>query len=142
MDVEWTHKGEIINDIGKMPEGVFGFIYIVRTEKGHYIGKKQVVSVRKRKFGKREIARMENKRLKKWEFATKENKWRDYTGSNEELNKLISEGLEYTKEILYYGMSKASLTYLETRELWTAKVLEDRNCFNSNISGRHFNQYK
>jgi hypothetical protein len=58
------------------------------------------------------------------------------------LNKLIEEGLEYKKEILYYAISKGQLTYLELRELWTHRVLEDRNFFNGNIGGRHYNQYK
>jgi len=141
--VRWTHNGMFIDEITQMPEGVFGFIYLVTTIDGKkYLGKKQLLSQRKRKFGKREIAKMENKRLKKWEFVIKENDWKTYTGSNIDLNKLIEEGLEYKKEILYYAISKGQLTYLELRELWTHRVLEDRNFFNGNIGGRHYNQYK
>lgn len=141
--VNWTYRGEEITDITQMPKDVFGFIYLITTSSGRaYIGKKQVVSVRKRKFGKREIAKMENKRLKKWEYVTKENDWKTYTGSNIDLNNLIADGEPYTKEILYYGTNKSQLTYLETRELWSHRVLESEKFFNGNIGGRHFNQYK
>jgi hypothetical protein len=141
--VNWTYKGAQITEMTQMPTDAFGFIYLVTTSDGQkYLGKKQLLSQRKRKFGKREISKMENKRLKKWEFVIKENDWKTYTGSNIDLNKLIEEGLEYKKEILYYAISKGQLTYLELRELWTHRVLEDRNFFNGNIGGRHYNQYK
>jgi len=141
--VEWAYNGLYIDDITQMPEGAFGFIYLVTTTSGKkYLGKKQLLSVRKKKFGKREIAKMENKRLKKWKHVIKENDWKTYTGSNIDLNKLIEEGITYRKEILYYAFSKQELTYLELRELWTHRVLEDRNFFNGNIGGRFYNQYK
>lgn len=140
--VNWTYKGAQITEMTQMPVGAFGFIYLVTTADGQrYLGKKQLLSQRKRKFGKREITKMENKRLKKWEFVIKESNWRTYTGSNIDLNKLIEEGVEYKKEILYYATSKGQLTYLELRELWTHRVLEHRHFFNGNIGGRHYNQY-
>jgi hypothetical protein len=141
--VNWTYKGMYILDVTQMPKDAFGFIYLVTTLDGKkYLGKKQLFSKRKRKFGKREIAKMENKRLKKWEFVIKENDWKTYTGSNIDLNKLIEEGVDYNKEILYYATDKGQLTYLELRELWSHRVLESEAFFNGNIGGRHFNQYK
>lgn len=140
--VNWEYGGTEIDDITQMPEGAFGFIYLITTRTGkRYLGKKQLLSVRKKKFGKREIAKMENKRLKKWKHVIKENDWKTYTGSNIDLNKLIEDGAIYRKEILYYAFSKQQLTYLELRELWTHRVLEDRNFFNGNIGGRFYNQY-
>lgn len=141
--MNWTYQGEEILELAQMPEEAFGFIYLITTKDGRkYLGKKQILSKRKKKFGKKQIANMENKRLKKWEYIIKENDWKTYTGSNIDLNKLIEEGIEYKKEILFYAMDKKQLTYLELRELWSNRVLEDRNFFNSNISGKHFNQYK
>jgi predicted GIY-YIG superfamily endonuclease len=139
----WNKDGGHVLSTTQMPEQVFGFIYLITTSDGRkYIGKKQIFSKRKRKFGKREIAKMENKRLKKWEYVIKENDWKTYTGSNDELNKLIEEGIKYKKEIIYYAENKGQLTYLELRELWSHRVLESSVFFNSNISGKHFNQYK
>jgi hypothetical protein len=141
--VRWAHNGSYVDEITQMPEGAFGFIYLITTTSGKkYLGKKQLLSIRKRKFGKREISEMENKRLKKWKYVVKENNWKEYTGSNIDLNKLIADGITYRKEILYYAFSKQELTYLELRELWTHRVLESENFFNGNIGGRHFNQYK
>ena len=141
--INWFYEGEEILDISQVPEEVFGFIYLVTTSDGRkYLGKKQIRSKRKKKFGKKQIANMENRRLKKWEYIIKENDWKTYTGSNIDLNKLIDEGIEYKKEILFYAADKKQLTYLELRELWGHRVLEDRTFFNGNISGKHFNQYK
>ncbi len=141
--INWTYKGKEIIDVTQMPENVFGFIYLITDENGRkYLGKKQIFSKRKRKFGKKEIAALPDKRHRTWEYVTKEGKWKDYTGSNEELNKLIAEGINYKKEILYYAMDKKQLTYLELRELWSHRVLESDEFYNSNISGKHFNQYK
>lgn len=143
MEVNWTYKGEDVLDVTQMPPGVFGFIYLITDETGRkYLGKKQIFSKRKRKFGKKEIAKLPDKRHRTWEYVTKEGNWKSYTGSNEELNDLIKEGTKYSKEILYYAYDKKHLTYLELRELWTHRVLESDEFFNSNISGKHFNQYK
>jgi len=79
----WRYKGSYITELADMPENVFGFIYkITNTETGeYYIGKKQVVSVRKRNFGKREIAELKDKRMKKYEYVTKESDWKTYRSS-------------------------------------------------------------
>lgn len=141
--INWFYNNIEITKTTQMPENVFGFIYLITDSTGRkYLGKKQIYSKRKRKFGKKEIAALPDKRHKTWEYVTKEVKWQIYTGSNDELNMLIKEGIEYKKEILYYAFDKKQLTYLELRELWTYRVLESDEFFNSNISGKHFNQYK
>jgi hypothetical protein len=80
----WTYNGKCITEVSDMPEGVFGFIYKITNGKTNefYIGKKQVVSVRKRKFGKKETAALTDKRMKKYEMVTKESDWLEYRSSN------------------------------------------------------------
>jgi len=80
----WTYKGKSITELSDMPEGTFGFIYKITNGKTNefYIGKKQVVSIRKRKFGKREIAKLEDKRMKRYEMVEKESDWLEYRSSN------------------------------------------------------------
>ena len=143
MEVNWTYKGEDILDVTQMPDDAFGFIYLITADNGRkYIGYKYLYSKRKRNFGKKEIAALPDKRHKTYEYVTKEGKWKEYTGSNDELNALIKEGMGYKKEILYYAFDKKQLTYLELRELYTHRVLESDEFFNSNISGKFYNQYK
>ena len=62
----------------------FGFIYCIENTvtSQFYIGKKQVVSIRKRKFGKKETAALTDKRMKKYEMVTKESDWLEYRSSN------------------------------------------------------------
>ena len=84
----------------------FGFIYrIVNTETGqHYIGKKQMWAVTRKKI----------KGRKNRKIVTKESKWRTYSGSSVRLNTdieelgmgkfvLIIESLHKTKGSLYYA---------------------------------------
>ena len=80
----WTYNGQPITELKDMPEDVFGFIYKITNGKTdeYYIGKKQVVSVRKRNFGKKEIAALEDKRMKKYEMVHKESDWKTYRSSN------------------------------------------------------------
>ena len=74
LTMSWTYNGQIITELADMPVGTFGFIYKITNGKTdeYYIGKKQVVSIRKRKFGKKEIAALEDKRMKKYEMVHKE----------------------------------------------------------------------
>ena len=78
LTMTWTYQGRCITELSDMPEGTFGFIYKITNGKTgeYYIGKKQVVSIRKRKFGKREIAKLTDKRMKRYEMVQKESNWR------------------------------------------------------------------
>lgn len=140
--MNWIKEGKEITSVTQMPKEVFGFIYLITDENGRkYLGKKQVIGKRKRHFGKKESAAITDKRKRKWEYVFKETNWKKYTGSNDELNEAIKNGLKYKKEILYYANSKKDLTYFELRELWSNRVLETPEYYNSNISGKHFNRY-
>jgi serine/threonine protein kinase len=139
----WRYKGEYITELGDMPKDVFGFIYkITNTETGeYYIGKKQIISVRKRVFGKKEIEALEDKRTKKYEMVTKESDWKSYRSSNLTVKKWFDGGeLEsHCKlEILRFCSNKKSLTYYELQEQFAHDVLGDRLALNDNLLGKFF----
>ena len=149
----WTYKGQLITELSDMPENVFGFIYKITNGKTgeYYIGKKQVLSVRKRNFGKREIAALEDKRMKKYEYVTKESDWKEYRSSNkvvkgwfdenetalnEGRNDDINDRLEL--RILRFCSNKKSLTYYELQEQFAHDVLADESSLNDNLLGKFF----
>jgi hypothetical protein len=140
MIIVWTHKSLPVTDVSDMPENVHGFVYCIKTNDGRkYIGKKTLFSNRKRKFGKKESSLITDKRKKLWEIVRKESDWEAYNGSNSELNEVINSGMEYSKEILHYAFHKKQLSYLENRELYEQRVLEQPDVYyNSNIGGSFF----
>ena len=141
--MSWTYKGNYITELDDMPKDIFGFIYkITNTITGeYYIGKKQVISVRKRKFGKREIAALEDKRVKKYEMVIKESDWKLYRSSNGTVKKWF-ETEESTShcnlEILRFCSNKKSLTYYELQEQFAHDVLADDLALNDNLLGKFF----
>ena len=149
----WSYQGRPITELSDMPEGTFGFIYKITNGKTgqYYIGKKQVVSIRKRNFGKKEIAALEDKRMKKYEMVQKESNWKDYRSSNPTVQlwfheheaaietgnqDKINDSLEL--KILRFCKTPKSLTYYEVEELFQNKVLEDELSLNDNILGKFF----
>lgn len=139
--MSWIYKNTIINSVNQMPENVYGFVYEITTENGKkYIGQKTLFSRRKRKFGKKESKLVTDRRKKLYELIVKESKWQEYTGSNKELNEDITNGMKYTKKILYYAYHKKQLGFYETRELFLQRVLESNEFYNSNIQGKWFHK--
>jgi hypothetical protein len=153
LTMSWRYKGDYITELGDMPENVFGFIYkITNSETGeYYIGKKQVVSVRKRNFGKKEIAALEDKRMKKYEYVTKESDWKEYRSSNKEVKSWFEENERALNEgrtddinnqielrILRFCSNKKSLTYYELQEQFAHDVLGDERALNDNLLGKFF----
>jgi hypothetical protein len=149
----WSYQGRPITELSDMPEGTFGFIYKITNGKTgqYYIGKKQVVSIRKRNFGKKEIAALEDKRMKKYEMVQKESNWKDYRSSNptvqlwfhEHEHALQTENQEELNDtldlkILRFCNSKKSLTYYELQEQFNHDVLLDENSLNDNLLGKFF----
>jgi hypothetical protein len=143
--VHWKDlRGNIIDNINLMPEGTVGFVYLITTPEGSYIGRKSTISKTKRNFGKKELATITDKRLKTYEIVIKESNWKKYAGSNKELTELIKNGVEYTKVILDYAFSKKHLTYIELKYLFKYAVIEPNDnpaktrFFNDNINGTFF----
>ena len=135
-----TTDNKIIASLEDMPEGVFGFCYLIQnhTKGKSYIGKKQVISITKKKFGKKKLAQMTDKRSKKYEMVLKESNWKDYTGSNKTLLEDVKNDDNITKIILEFGFSKWHLTYLEVKYQFKNDVLESDHWYNDNILSKFF----
>lgn len=130
----WYYQG---NEIIELPDDCVGFVYIItNTVSGRmYIGKKLA------KFSKTtyKIVKLKNGTKKKKRIKGKiESDWRDYYGSNDQLNKDVDTlGKEnFTREILYYCKSKSECSYIEAREQFSRRVLESVEYYNGQISVR------
>ena len=100
-----------------------------------YIGKKLA------KFSKTtyKTVKLKNGTKKKKRIKGKiESDWRDYYGSNDQLNKDVDTlGKEhFTREILYYCKSKSECSYIEAREQFSRRVLESTDYYNGHIQVR------
>jgi len=118
-------------EIEVLPEDCVGFVYLITnlTNNRKYIGKK----LARFKTSKPPLKGRKNRRR-----GTKESDWREYYGSNDELNKDIEQlGTEnFKREILYYCNSKAECSYIEAREQFRHKVLETPQYYNGHIQVR------
>ena len=124
-----------------IPENAIGFVYMMNyldSKSGimySYIGKKNFYSKRKKKFGKKALAAMTDKRAKKYEMVVKLD-YEDYFSSNKELKQAYKDGKMIYRTILKICLSKASLTYEETKAQFKHEVLERDYYLNGNILGR------
>lgn len=138
----WIYNGSFITELSDMPKDTIGFIYKITNGKTgqYYIGKKNVLSVRKRKFGKKEVALLTDKRLKTYEMITKESDWRGYRSSNKVVHEWFSGGVNDQLElrILRFCSSTKSLTYYELQEQFSHDVLGDELALNDNLLGKFF----
>ncbi len=130
----WTYHGQTVDEL---PEDCVGFVYIItNTISGRkYIGKKLA------KFSKTtyKTVKLKNGNKKKKKIRGKiDSDWRDYYGSNQELQADVQKlGAEnFTREILFYCKSKAECSYIEAREQFTHKVLESKDYYNGHIQVR------
>jgi hypothetical protein len=132
--VAWYYQG---NEVIELPGDCVGFVYIITNNiSGRmYIGKKLA------KFSKTtyKTVKLKNGTKKKKRIKGKiESDWRDYYGSNDQLNKDVDTlGKEhFTREILYYCKSKSECSYIEAREQFNRRVLESTDYYNGQISVR------
>ena len=130
----WNYQG---TQIDELPEDCVGFIYLITNNlsKRKYIGKKLA------KFSKTtyKTVKQKNGIKKKKKIRSKiDSDWREYYGSNDQLNKDVeSLGKEnFTREILFYCKSKAECSYIEAREQFRHQVLESADYYNGQISVR------
>jgi hypothetical protein len=118
-------------EIEALPEDCVGFVYLITnlTNNRKYIGKK----LARFKTTKPPLKGRKNKRR-----GTKESNWREYYGSNDELNEDITQlGTEkFKREVLYYCKTKAECSYIEAREQFRHKVLETKEYYNGHIQVR------
>lgn len=132
--MSWYYQSAIVETL---PEECIGFVYCITNNitGRKYIGKKLA------KFSKTtyKIVKLKNGTKKKKRIRSKiDSDWREYHGSNDQLNKDVETlGKEkFTREILYYCGSKAECSYIEAREQFTRKVLENDDYYNGQISVR------
>jgi len=120
--MSWIYKGEIVEDIGNY----IGFVYMItnlRTER-KYIGKKNFY------FSKTKQLKGKKKKYKV------ESDWKDYFGSNEELNHHVNifGQDQFRREILRFCSSKGEMSYFEAKLQFQYDVLESDQWYNSWIS--------
>jgi hypothetical protein len=132
--VAWYYQS---NEVIELPDDCVGFVYIITNNiSGRmYIGKKLA------KFSKTtyKTVKLKNGTKKKKRIKGKiESDWRDYYGSNDQLNKDVDTlGKEhFTREILYYCKSKSECSYIEAREQFNRRVLESTDYYNGHIQVR------
>jgi hypothetical protein len=133
----WLYEDKELEEI---PEGYFGFVYLITNIKTgrKYIGKKQFNSYRSKKIK----GKIRKKRV------ILESDWKNYWGSCEELQRDIAElGTHaFKREILKLCKTKGELTYSEVEYQIKADCLTaldewgNRLYYNSNIMSRWFSK--
>jgi hypothetical protein len=132
---DWTYLGAPITEI---PDGVVGFVYLITNQKTGqgYIGKKFCWSRRRKK-----VAGRKNRKV-----VIKESDWRNYWSSSEDVKDVVAKvgKKHFTREILFLGMNKRSVSYVEVeqqfkRDVLTAKLSNGLFAYyNSNIAGKWY----
>jgi hypothetical protein len=132
--MQWIYQNSPVQEL---PDDCVGFVYLITNNLSgkKYIGKKLA------KFAKTtyRTVKLKNGTKKKKKIRSKvDSDWRDYYGSNDQLNADVqTHGTEnFTREILYYCRSKAECSYIEAREQFTHRVLESTDYYNGQISVR------
>ena len=125
---EWLYNGKVID---ALPEDCEAFVYLItnNTNDKKYVGKK----LAKFKTTKPPLKGKKNKRR-----GYKESDWQSYWGSSDNLKEDV-EALgedKFTREILYYCPSRGVASYIEAREQFERKVLENDDYYNGIINVR------
>ena len=132
--MSWLFESKTIE---VLPEDCVGFVYLITNNitGRKYIGKKLA------KFSKTtyKVVKLKNGNKKRKKIRGKiESDWQTYYGSNEQLNKDVTQlgNQNFTREILYYCKSKAECSYIEAREQFARRVLESDDWYNGHIQVR------
>lgn len=118
----WLYKGREVTD--EDVEGYVAFVYKITnlTNNKHYIGKKNLQTLRRKKV-KGKINRRR---------VVKSSDWKNYWGSNSILKEdVASIGKEnFRKEILHFCRTKGTANYLELKEQIIQNALEREDFYN------------
>ena len=130
----WLYEN---TQIETLPEDCVGFVYLItnKVTGRKYIGKKLA------KFSKTtyKVVKLKNGNKKRKKIKSKiDSDWQLYYGSNDQLNRDIAElgSDNFTREILFYCQSKATCSYIEAREQFLRRVLEEDGWYNGHIQVR------
>ena len=132
--MSWIYQGVAVEEL---PEDCVGYVYLITNNVSgrKYIGKKLA------KFAKTtyRIVTLKNGTKKRKKIRSKiDSDWRDYYGSNIELNsdvKLLGPD-KFIREILFYCKTKSECSYIEAREQFRHQVLESADYYNGHIQVR------
>lgn len=121
----WTFNDKPFEEV---PEGFIAFVYLITNTENNkkYIGKKLFKFTRSSK--------KKGKRVKK----QIDSDWKDYYGSNKELNEHVElYGKDkFKREILYLCKSKGEASYLEAKEQFAKDALISEDYYNTWIMVR------
>lgn len=133
----WNHNN---TQQFEVPESAIAFIYKITnlTNDKFYIGRKMLLSNRKKKLTLKEKA-VEGNSRKKFKREIKSTNWENYWGSNDELKediKLLGED-KFKREILVFLTNKTDTSFWEM----AIQIKEDvlfKNSYNRHIANTKF----
>jgi len=129
----WTYENKLYDEA---PKKYMGFVYLITdlTTNRKYIGKKLFWNTRK-------LKPLKGKTRRRTQVV--ESNWKNYYGSNEELQQLVenSHAGRFEREILHLCTKKGIMGYLEAREQFDRNVLLSDEYYNNfigcKIHGKH-----
>ena len=136
MNSHWLYKGKKVTEA---PEDAFGFVYMITNLKSgkKYVGRKYLGQTRRKPLTKKQKDAGRKRRT----VVRSESNWREYTGSNKELNadieKLSKENFKF--EIIIFGETKGQVNYLEENIHHKFDVLLDPSFYNDAVGPKRFN---
>jgi hypothetical protein len=130
----WKYNGE---DVNQPPEGILGFIYLITNKQTGrmYVGRKKFY-VTKTTY---KMVTLKNGTKKRKKIKTDvESDWREYHGSNTELQKHVEEhGSEnFDRQILRYCTTLGEMSYWETYEIFVRHAVALPEFYNTWVSVR------
>jgi|TARA_B110000977_G_scaffold58332_1_gene79338 hypothetical protein len=129
----WIYENKLYDEA---PKKYMGFVYLITdlTTNRKYIGKKLFWNTRK-------LKPLKGKTRRRTQVV--ESNWKNYYGSNEELQQLVenSHAQRFEREILHLCTKKGIMSYLEAREQFDRNVLLSDEYYNNfigcKIHGKH-----
>ena len=129
----WYYENKLYDEA---PNEYMGFVYLITDTVANkkYVGKKLF-------WNKRKLKPLKGKTRRRIQVV--ESDWKNYYGSNEELQQLVetSDAERFEREILHLCEKKGIMSYLEAREQFDRNVLVSDEYYNNfigcKIHGKH-----